>query len=78
LTLFRDHIVEEPKIPFVNTEIVLPDPVLEDIVNNVKYIVTLQQLHRTVEKHYFHVRCKGYALTTRLFRYRLGDHEIDS
>jgi len=56
LTLFRDHIVEELKIPFVTAEMILPDPVLEDIVYNVKHIVTLQQLHRTMEKHHFHVR----------------------
>ena len=56
LTLFRDHIVEELKIPFVTAEMILPDPVLEDIVNNVKHIVTLQQLHWTMEKHHFHVR----------------------
>ena len=55
LTLFRDHIVEELKIPFVTAEMILPDPVLEDIVYNVKHIVTLQQLHRTMEKHHFHV-----------------------
>jgi hypothetical protein len=56
LTLFRDHIVEELKTPFVTAEMILPDPVLEDIVNNVKHIVTLQQLHRTMEKHHSHVR----------------------
>jgi hypothetical protein len=55
-TLFRDHIVEELKILFVTAEIILPDLVLEDIVNNVKHIITLQQLHRTMEKHHFHVR----------------------
>jgi hypothetical protein len=54
--LFRDHIVEELKIPFVTAEMILPDPVLEDIVYNVRYIVTLQQLYWTMEKHHFHVR----------------------
>jgi hypothetical protein len=59
LTLFRDHIMEELKIPFITSETILPDSVLEDIVNNVKHIVTLQQLHRTMEKHHFHVRAKS-------------------
>jgi hypothetical protein len=45
--------VKELKIPFVTAEMVLPHPVLEDIVNNVKPIITLQ---RTMERYHFYFR----------------------
>jgi superfamily II DNA/RNA helicase len=56
LGLFREHIRKLRSIPFITAEMVLPDPLMEEIVNNVKYIVAESQLYRVMEKHKFHVR----------------------
>jgi hypothetical protein len=39
LVLCREYIGDKLPIPFITAEMVLPDPLMEDIVNNTKYIV---------------------------------------